>query len=414
MIFGKHVVKLTRGDKVILANQETGGWTRVSREVFSILEKILDNHYSIEETIPAFDSKEDYIFIKEVYDSLIKSNIICDSSYVPDSQPKLASVQMTNRCNLKCTHCCVDAGVSTEEVDLSTEQMKDIMDKIIVWNPLKVMLSGGEPMIRKDFMEILEYLRKRYVGKIVLSTNSLFVNKKNVKKLVEWCDIFEISIDGVDEETCAMVRGKGVFNKVCNNIALLQLNGAVKINLSMVFSDKNKHLKQRFYDLNKRLHTTPNCRTFSAVGRGALNKELFSGNYDEDIYIPSEYLSKDYDKPFGISFCSAGKRGIFIGADGTVYPCPSYMTKNFSMGNILSCDKISELIKKDSDQFINDQISKKHPKNLPQCKECSVRLFCWTCPGELNDIKTHKAFNRRCQMVKPVLMERVWEKEIRY
>lgn len=182
----------------------------------------------------------------------------------------------------------------------------------------------------------------------------------------------------------------------------------------MVFSDKNENLIQPFKELNTKLGTSDICRIFSATGRGIENKSIFTEKGEEDIYIPSDYLSVDNDEPFGISTCSAGKKEIFIGADGMLYPCPSYMSDDFSIGNVLESDTIEELLKNDPAQYVSEFIIKSHPQNISKCKECKVQLFCWTCPGEIRDIKTESAFDKRCKLVKPILMERVWEKSINY
>lgn len=409
MIIGNHVEKVEKDNKVVLGNKENGKWIRMSNEVYKIINDILAEKYPIEELEGSFESEDDYIFIKKIYKSLIDDNIICSKDYIPNIQNKIASIQLTNRCNLKCIHCCVDANSSnTTQEDLTTEQIKTIFNKLIIWNPVSISLSGGEPMIRKDFIDLLEYLRENYNGKIILSTNSLFINNENVKKLVMYCDNFDISIDGVDEETCSIVRGKGVFDKVCHNVDMLKSLGVKTISLSMVFSDKNQKLKQSFIDLNNKLETIPLCRNFSAVGRGILNKEIFTEKNEEDYYIPSDYLVEDYNEAFGICFCSAGKKEIFIGCDGTVYPCPSYMSDNFAMGNALACDKIEDLLKDNNDKYVCETVSKFHPRNVPKCKNCEVGLFCWTCPGELRDIKTEKAFNKRCETMKTILLKRVW------
>ncbi|AMP20051.1 hypothetical protein AZF37_01660 [endosymbiont 'TC1' of Trimyema compressum] len=140
-------------------------------------------------------------------------------------------------------------------------------------------------MFQQDFIEILSYLYERYEGKIILSTNSLLINNDNIAELVKMCDSFEISVDGIDESTCALVRGKGVFNKVCQKINLLKESGAKNINLSMVFSDKNEHLMNAFRELNVALGTTPICRIFSAIGRGANNRFIFTEKTEDDIYF---------------------------------------------------------------------------------------------------------------------------------
>ncbi|WP_035011505.1 radical SAM protein [Enterococcus crotali] len=97
------------------------------------------------------------------------------------------SIETTHRCNLHCAHCCMNASNNMkEESDLSLEQMKEMLNKIIEWKPKRIMLSGGEPMLRKDFFLILSYLRSRYNGTIILSTNGTFINSKNASQLVKW------------------------------------------------------------------------------------------------------------------------------------------------------------------------------------------------------------------------------------
>lgn len=414
MFIGNHVIQLERNEKVILANCENGKWIRMSKEVYKIILDIVNSDEDINLIQDYFEDEEDFEFCKDIYDSLKSSEILCDNSYQIKNRNKIASIQLTNRCNLKCKHCCVEAmELSEKEKDLSTEKIKQILDKVIVWNPLDIMISGGEPMVRSDFIEILTYLREDYRGNIILSTNSLLINRINAEKLVKLCDSFEISIDGVDEQSCSIVRGQGVFEQVCSRVKLLKEVGAVNINLSMVFSDKNQHLLQKFYELNEKLGTNPVCRVFSAIGRGEKNKALFSDKDEKEIYIPEDYLDENYDKPFGVSFCSAGKREIFIGCDGSVYPCPSYMSELFCLGNILECENLNTLLQNgQDDSTICNQVLNIHPYNLEQCKKCDVRLFCWTCPGEFQEIKTKEAFDARCKRIKPILIKRVWEKRI--
>ena len=93
---------------------------------------------------------------------------------------------VTFRCNLKCKHCCVSAEsisntISNNEID--TIAFKKVIDKVTASNPDRIIVSGGEPMIRKDFMEIMQYLRHQYHGKIDLSTNATLINDTNVKDI---------------------------------------------------------------------------------------------------------------------------------------------------------------------------------------------------------------------------------------
>lgn len=63
---------------------------------------------------------------------------------------------LTNRCNLKCIHCCADAADENSEVyrrEMSTQEWTGIIDKIVDIEPGGIVLTGGEPLLRKDFLK---------------------------------------------------------------------------------------------------------------------------------------------------------------------------------------------------------------------------------------------------------------------
>lgn len=410
MLWSSNIEMVEKDEKVVLANRENAQWIRIPKEVYEILNAIVISGKDISQMEEAFDNSEDYRYVNNLFDNLTKARVIVEHEDFENNN-KIASLQLTNRCNLRCTHCCVSAGENIGE-EFDTETVKNILNKIIAWNPQNIMLSGGEPLIRSDFFEILSYLRNNYNGKIIISTNALLIDEENVRYLYRDCDGLEISIDGVDEETCSLVRGKGVFQKVCDKINILHENGIENINLSMVFSDKNEHLMEAFKRLNQELGTNPVCRIFTAIGRGEKNKALFTEKSQEDIYIPSDYIEDNYTDAFGVSMCTAGKREIFITYDGYIQPCPTYADRQFSIGNIIEIDSLQNFLNADKTEYVSKTVLSSYPYNLETCKNCDVKLFCWTCPGEVLSIKTETAFRKRCEMLKPILQKRVWESNI--
>lgn len=110
---------------------------------------------------------------------------------------------------MKCKHCCVDADfISEYKRILSFEELKKVIDKIEVYGIPKLVFSGGEPMVRSDFWEILDYTRKNYKGKIDIATNATLINEANVDRLIANVNRLDISIDGIDEDSCSEIRGK--------------------------------------------------------------------------------------------------------------------------------------------------------------------------------------------------------------
>lgn len=407
MIYSRNVKKLRRKQKVILANIVNGKWIQISEEVFSILEEFLKLDLHIGEISNIFEDKEDEEFFENVITQMLDMGIVLKNNQLEEEQHNLVSYEMTSQCNLKCTHCCVDAGGSKSTPSLDTKTSKLILKKIVEWNPKAIMLSGGEPMFRKDFFELLTYLRKIYIGKIILSTNATLISEENVDILSKNVEQFEISIDGVNEETCAMVRGNGVFERVVESIKLLKENGVANINLSMVVCDKNENLKEEFKRLNERLGTTPLFRQFAAVGRGKDNKKQFTDFGENEIYIPTEYLGDDYHNSPQICHCGAGRSEVFIKSNGDVYPCVSYTENEYKLGNLCTAEHLSDLTGKCiSIERVYDA-EKKKGANLG-CEHCDVNLFCWTCPSVFFEMNTVDALRYNCEKLKPVLIKRIW------
>lgn len=132
--------------------------------------------------------------------------IIDDENNKSIIRNKIASFEITHRCNLKCKHCCVDADqIVSKKEDLSTDEIKQILDMLIKWNPERIMLSGGEPMLRPDFIELLMYLKENYTGEIIISTNATLINENNVEIISKYAHQIDVSVDGIDEESCSII-----------------------------------------------------------------------------------------------------------------------------------------------------------------------------------------------------------------
>ena len=409
--YSKYSTNIINLDKVVLANRGSGQWIRISKEVYDILNLGIKNSYSIEQLKLSLYDADDRKYIDNLYKNLCFIGVIEDENNKYVQKNKIASFEITRRCNLKCIHCCVNADeVVSNKEDLSIEEVKKVIDKLIEWNPKCIALTGGEPMLRKDFFEILKYLKSKYDGKVSISTNGTFINNKNVDQLSKHTDQIDISVDGVDEETCSLVRGSGVFNKVIESVNLLKSRGFNNISLSMAFGDRNAHLESQFIELNECLGTIPIVRQFEATGRGVDNRELFSNKKITESTLTDKFLNGNFSKEFNSCSCSAGKREFFISYNGDIYPCQSFIEDEYKLDNILEINRLDDLrLNKNKYIKIYDNIEKLFPENYSYCKDCKVNLFCWPCPGELFLIKDNKeAFKDTCKKIKPILYKQIW------
>lgn len=404
--FSEHVKILRNKEEVILANTCNGRWLKITEEVRGVLQQLIENDIDYDEMKTAFEDEEDYTYIKKVIYILLDMRIIVDKEKEDFYPNKTVAIELTKRCNLHCIHCCIDAAQSSDEsMDLKTEEILEIIDKCIEWNPEDIMLSGGEPMIRKDFFEILEYLRSNYKGHITVSTNGTFINEDNVDRLCELSNQIDISLDGINEETCSEIRGKGVFEKVLNNIKLVKNKSENPVTISMVFSQKNECLEKEFLELNEKLGTKPICRGFSPVGRGKKAKDYYCS---DAIYFPKKFLEAT-SKETGACNCSAGNRELFIDFKGDIYPCPSFIFSRYKIANIKEVNSLSQLTANKC-KGINTtlEVDKVNPINNGICKDCNVNLFCWTCPGSYLYYENKDILDKECTIKKKILTKRIW------
>lgn len=406
--FSQYSKKITYNNKVVLGNTKTGQWIRISQEVFNILDSSIENKISLEELKLNLYDDEDKNYIENLYKKLIFMGILDDGKNKPEFTNKIASVEMTHKCNLNCIHCGIDADSmknSTKE-DLTTSELKDILDKLILWNPERIMLSGGEPMIRNDFIELLKYLKDHYKGKIIISTNGTLINNENVEILAECASQIDISLDGYDEKTCSIIRGKGIFNKVIESVKLLQKNGFHQISLSIVTGDKNEYIEEKFRELSDKLKTKAIIRRFMSIGRGKDSKEIFLTTNDSEFKIPDTFLKRESRRPIKFFSCAAAKREVFITYNGDIYPCPSFMKSEYRLGNLNEIKTLEDITNKyDNSKLYNISQS--------NCMNCEVSLFCWSCMSEFKRIiRSERVFEKRCKKIRPILFEEIWGEKV--
>lgn len=405
--FSESTKIITNRNKVILGNIHTGQWIRMSQEVYEIFKLGIDNNLDLKSLKEYLYDNEDRAYIDDMYTKLYKIGIIEDKFNEKDIKNKSILFEITNRCNLKCTHCCIDADDAiSDKKELSTSEVKVVLDKLIQWNPESITLTGGEPMLRKDFFEILKHLKENYNGQTRVSTNGTLINEKNVKILTKFADQIDISVDGIDEETCSIVRGKGVFNKVISSVQLLQKSGFEKISLSMIFGNKNSHLKKEFINLNKSLKTYPIVREFKAIGRGETNKQLFYDKKEDESILDKEFVEGTFRKTFNICSCTAGKKEFFIRYNGDIYPCQSFLNEEYLIDNIMNIESLNYL---KLDKCKGKKLDVLSLIDNLKCRDCKVNLFCWPCPGEIDEmVQNEECFNKTCKEIKPILYKEIW------
>ncbi|WP_297424022.1 putative heme d1 biosynthesis radical SAM protein NirJ2 [Clostridium sp.] len=118
----------------------------------------------------------------------------------------IISWNTTNRCNLKCSHCYRDSGMELKG-ELTTKEAKMLIDQIVKANFKIMIFSGGEPLMRADIFELINYASKAGL-RPVLGTNGTLISEKMAQKLKDaGISAVGISLDSLDASKHNSFRG---------------------------------------------------------------------------------------------------------------------------------------------------------------------------------------------------------------
>jgi heme b synthase len=287
---------------------------------------------------------------------------------IKEFAPKWIAWEITRRCNLRCVHC---RSASEDEVkghpDFTIEEACRVLDDISSYAKPVIVLSGGEPLVRKDVFEIASYGTGKGL-RMCLATNGVLVTDEICEKIKEsGIRIVSLSLDGSTEEVHDNFRGQeGAFRGTINAAELFKKHG-IEFIINSSFTRRNQDEIPRVYRLAKELGATA-WYMFMIVptGRGEdIMGELISKEDYEEILNWHYQMEKDEDEMLvrptcaphyyrivlqkskeegekfkrrtlkfstgGAKGCIAGQLICLIDVDGNVLPC-SYFP--MAAGNI--------------------------------------------------------------------------------
>ena len=337
--------------------------------------------------------------------SFYKNAITLDEDPI-EKIKKLIHVNLTNNCNLRCPHCYMAAGKS-KEIRLETNNIVKIINKINEKNGTSdIVISGGEPFM---FPEVLELLKKLSANKITLFTNGTMINEENYKAVCEYCDEVQISFEGISESFYERIRGKGNYKKVRKAIELLK-SGGIRIILAvtllpMTIEDVRKNLPG-FVDeldytnlevrINNEIEMTGNAVSMDFSGYDKHSSDAVILELMQKIKASGAITDFPGEKNVKFSNCGIGAN-IVINYDGKVYPCHKFNTPFF----VTTDTDIDELYREFND--INKRTSSDY---MIKCQKCELRYVC--AGGCRID-----NYNANGDMLKPVCDEEYKEKQYR-
>lgn len=132
------------------------------------------------------------------------------------SKPSNVHISITDRCNLKCLHC--DIWKNPKRQELASRQWISILKDLKKWlGPFRLDISGGEPFLKSDILDIIDFCDRNEIY-VVVVTNATLLDHKMINRLSCIKNLtLNISIDGINSDTHDYLRNtKGVHDNVMN------------------------------------------------------------------------------------------------------------------------------------------------------------------------------------------------------
>jgi MoaA/NifB/PqqE/SkfB family radical SAM enzyme len=323
--------------------------------------------------------------------------------------PLHATFALTHRCNFRCVHCYVRPGERTGERELSAAEWLAMAREAAEAGCFSVLLTGGEPLLRRDFAEI--YLGIRRLGiHAMLFTNAALVDERTVAALRGAPPrLIEATVYGATPETYAAVTGNaGAFEAARRGIALLR-EAKLPVRLKTVLMKPTRHEFEAIRGLAA--DGEPAVRYDAAIQPRypgdplaaelrvppAEVAELEARTIPE---LPVQWRRQRErqarhapDDARRLYACAAGGISFYVSADGFMQPCVSAVRyrRAYEPGKLL-----------ETFRAMRAEVQAARAPADYACATCSDRVFCGSCPpvAELDSGSQTGVFRYACELAR--------------
>ena len=317
---------------------------------------------------------------------------------------------VSQRCNLRCIHCYSDSDGCAGTDDLTTEEGKRLIDGVVAFGCPVLLFSGGEPLMRPDVPDLIEYASSKGI-RVVISTNGTLIDDAMAKRLKKGTVSYVgVSLDGAEQTHDAFRRSKGAYKAAIEGIRACKRAG-LKTGLRFTITKRNAadipsifecalaedvprvcfyHLVYTGRGKQRREDTLPLSETRRVVDdiidrTARINKEgrdlevLTVDNHCDGPYLYLRMKKEGHDRaePARALLTKNGgnSSGVAISCvswDGTVYP--DQFWRHYPLGNVRR-RPFGDIWSDTSDPFFRKLKDKKHFVN-GRCSTCRFLDIC--------------------------------------
>jgi radical SAM protein with 4Fe4S-binding SPASM domain len=308
--------------------------------------------------------------------------------------------ELTRNCNLNCLHCRARSDSGPFKNELSLAECKNVIDQLLTFSSPTVILTGGEPLLRPDMFEIIEYGKAKGL-RMVIAINGTLLDAEKAARLKEGGILrVSMSLDGKDSASHdGFRRVEGSFDWVIKAAGILS-NIALPFQINTTVTRLNLGQLDEIYRLVRTIGAVA-WHVFLLVpvgrGEGLKGEELNAGMYEEvlewlysvekegllEIKVtcaPHYYrIVKQKGETPKSAGCLAGKSFLFISNQGIAQPC-GYL-------EVAAGDVRKETIERVWNESPVFQAIRDLKGYKGKCRSCSYLKICGGCRARALQLK---------------------------
>lgn len=327
-------------------------------------------------------------------------------------------IELTSRCNLHCKYCYNDSSMECTE-SLPLNMAKQLINQATERNIRDISFSGGEPLLYPHFAELFDFTTAICGRQVTLITNASLLNLDLLDRIVATRSLLQLTLDGHTPELHGQTRESKNFKQNLKVIQYLRLKYQyegiyIRINVSYHNFSFVSNTVEMLYDLGIRNIT---IAIISTMGRGRIcnqQNNIYDKSSLNELELTTKLIQKKYPdlrlKYYAFGQClgcdfyseTGYTMNLRIRYDGAIFPCQSFNSNGYILGNIKEIDITKNEFEDLFDNWVEEAKADKEEYLRTHCRSCYCRPFCQGgCMAYiLDDPSEHIMFNASCEMRK--------------
>lgn len=403
------------GERMLAINEQTGAWLVIDPSYRNLI-LAMERSSTVAEVLEAFPDfdPETIIELLQACDKnrqwIRQSCNRVDRIRKDEPAPTLAVVKVAEGCNMNCSYCFIDAGVSKTR-KMTVETARRILDEMIEMHKdddrkINYCFHGGEPLLNMEVIRDIAAYSAPYRDRVMLSvqTNGTLITDEIASFFKENNINPGLSLDGpkeINDRTRHYQNGRGTFDHIMRGIKILQKYRVFSGIIAVMSEENAKHLPELLDLLIENRIYKLSFTFLMKIGRGkdeinipATGELLFQAykilldrillhnkTHPREEWLSERILSTMVmniffnDRTFMCmdAPCGSARRLLGFDTEGNYYACDTFINdKDFMIGSLDSGHIMDNLLGSE----IRKNSTNRCVENLKRCKDCTWRGLC--------------------------------------